>query len=275
MIINIGRPRLLRQVRVFGKLFALNLSTSFTYRGEMFLWQVGNVMVPLISLFVWQAAIASGAQLPTTPRYLTAYFVLISIVNMLTNSWTAFYLAEQIRDGSLNRYLCRATSTHVDALANNAGEKVVKLILLVPMVVVLAAALGDRFDLPDQLWRWLLAFGCLIVAAVMTWLLDVMIGSLAFWFADVNGFLRASEVIVPLLSGAVIPLALLPDALHGLSQVQPFRFLVSFPLEVLLGEVQGGLLVGLGWQLGWLLVFAVAARLVWRLGIRTYSGAGA
>ncbi|MBO0811397.1 MAG: hypothetical protein J2P23_05050, partial [Microlunatus sp.] len=120
-----GTGRLRRHVRVFGKLLVLNLSSSFAYRGEMFLWQVGNVLVPLISLFVWQAAIASGAQLPITGRYLTAYFVLISIINMLTNSWTAFYLAEEIREGGLNRYLCRATSTHIDALANNVGEKVV------------------------------------------------------------------------------------------------------------------------------------------------------
>ncbi|MBO0813082.1 MAG: ABC-2 family transporter protein, partial [Microlunatus sp.] len=195
-----GRP--VRHVRVFGKLLVLNLSSSFAYRGEMFLWQVGNVLVPLISLFVWQAAIASGAQLPVTGRYLTAYFVLISIINMLTNSWTAFYLAEEIREGGLNRYLCRATSTHIDALANNVGEKVVKLIFLVPMVAVLAYALGDRFELPGDPLRWALAFGSLVIAAFMRWLLDVMIGSLAFWFADVNGFLRASEVIVPLLSGA-------------------------------------------------------------------------
>lgn len=267
--------RFRRHVRVFGKLLVLNLSSSFSYRGEMFLWQVGNVLVPLISLFVWQAAIASGAQLPTSGRYLTAYFVLISIINMLTNSWTAFFLAEEIRDGGLNKYLCRATSTHINALANNVGEKVVKLILLVPMVVVLALALGDRFALPNQLWRWLLALGCLIIAALMTWLLDVMIGSLAFWFADVSGFLRASEVIVPLLSGAVIPLALLPAAVRGVSQVQPFRFLVSFPLEVLLGDVRGGLATGLLLQIGWLVIFAFAARLIWRLGIRTYSGAGA
>lgn len=264
-----------RHLRVFTKLLVLNLSASFSYRGEMFLWQVGNVLVPLISLFVWQAAIASGAQLPTSGRYLTAYFVLISIINMLTNSWTAFFLAEEIRDGGLNRYLCRATSTHINALANNVGEKVVKLILLVPMVAVLAITLGNRFELPGSPARWLLAFCCLIIAAFMRWLLDVMIGSLAFWFADVNGFLRASEVIVPLLSGAVIPLALLPPAFHGIGQVQPFRFLVSFPLEVLLGDVRGGLLTGLLYQLGWLVIFAAAARLIWFLGIRTYSGVGA
>lgn len=264
-----------RHRRVFNKLLVLNLSASFSYRGEMFLWQVGNVLVPLISLFVWQAAIASGAQLPITGRYLTAYFVLISIINMLTNSWTAFFLAEEIRDGGLNRYLCRATSTHVNALANNVGEKVVKLILLVPMVAVLAIVLGDRFELPRSAWRWLLAFGCLIISALMTWLLDVLIGSLAFWFSDVNGFLRAAEVIVPLLSGAVIPLALLPEAFRGIGQVQPFRFLVSFPLEVLLGNVSGGLAVGLAYQLGWLVIFAALARLVWWLGIRSYSAAGA
>ncbi|MBO0813083.1 MAG: ABC-2 family transporter protein, partial [Microlunatus sp.] len=74
---------------------------------------------------------------------------------------------------------------------------------------------------------------------------------------------------------AVIPLALLPAGFRGIGQVQPFRFLVSFPLEVLLGDVRGGLAAGWAFQLGWLVVFAGLARLVWLLGIRTYSGVGA
>ncbi|MFC7403768.1 ABC transporter permease [Georgenia alba] len=265
----------MRHVRTFGTLVSLNLSVSLTYRGEVFLWQVGNMLIPLISLFVWQAAIVSGAQLPTSARYLTAYFVLVSVAEMLTASWTAFYLAEEIRDGGLNRYLCRPTSTHLNALANNVGEKVIKLVLLVPLVAVLAFALGDAFEMPTGLGRWLLAFASLIIAALMRWLLDVTVGSLAFWFADVNGFLRAKEVIVPVLSGVVVPLALLPDVLRDVSLVQPFRYLVSFPLEVLLGDVPGGLAAGFGLQVGWMLVFAVAAVLVWRLGLRTYSGTGA
>jgi ABC-2 type transport system permease protein len=264
-----------RQSRVFGKLLALNLITSFNYRGEMLLRQIGNLLVPLISLFVWQAALASGAQLPTSERYLTSYFVLVAVINMLSQTWGAFYLAEGIRDGSLNRYLVRPLSTHVNGLANNVGEKLVKFAVLAPMVALLALVLGDRFAFPAGLSHWLLAAVSLIMAGLMSFLFDIVLGGLGFWFDDVAGFLRARAVIIPLLSGAVVPLELMPDELAGVTLIQPFRYLVSFPLEVLLGDVSGGLLAGFGLQAGWLIIFAAGAALVWRLGIRTYSGAGA
>jgi ABC-2 type transport system permease protein len=166
-------------------------------------------------------------------------------------------------------------STHVNGLANNVGEKLVKFAVLAPMVALLALVLGDRFALPAGLSHWLLAAVSLIMAGLMSFLFDIVLGGLGFWFDDVAGFLRARAVIIPLLSGAVVPLELMPDELAGVTLIQPFRYLVSFPLEVLLGDVSGGLLAGFGLQAGWLIIFAAGAALVWRLGIRTYSGAGA
>lgn len=45
-------------------------------------------------------------------------------------------------------------------------------------------------------------------------------------------------------------------------------------MEVLLGDVPGGLLAGFGLQLGWLVIFLALAGMVWRLGLRAYSAAG-
>ena len=106
--------------------------------------------------------------------------------------------------------------------------------------------------------------------------LDILIGSLAFWFEDVQGFIRAVGVIVPVLSGAVVPLALMPPALAEVTAVQPFRFMVSFPMEVLLGGVTGTPVVGgFALQVGWLVVFVLLARGVWRRGLGSYAAAGA
>lgn len=260
---------------MFTKLLGLNLSISLTYRGEMFLWQIGTLLIPMISLFVWRAAIVSGAELPTNVEYLTSYFVLVAVVSMLTSSWSAFYTAEAIRDGGLNRFLSRPLPIQLWMLANNTGEKVVKLTMLAPMVAVLAFTMRERFQLPTGPDRWALAVGSLIVASCMRLLLDIMLGALAFWFADVSGFLRASAVIVPLLSGSVIPLALLPEAFSQITVVQPFRYIVSFPLELVLDDVSGGIATGFGYQVGWLIIFGAGALAVWRLGVRAYSGTGA
>lgn len=264
----------MRQLRVFRRLLALNVGVTLRYRGEFVLMQVGGLIVPITSLLVWQAALAAGADLPVDGRYLAAYFLLVSVVGMLTASWTAFYLAESIRDGALNRWLVRPASTHLDAVANNAGEKVVKLVLIAPFIAILALVLHSQLTLPTDPRRWLLFGAAVVLAAGLRLAMDIIIGSLAFWFEDVQGFLRAFAVIRPILSGGVVPLALMPAAFAQFTTLQPFRFMLSFPMEVLLGNVAGGTAAGFGWQLGWLLIVVLLARTVWRLGLRSYAAAG-
>lgn len=268
-----------RHVRYFGASLRMNISVTIAYRGDFIIMQIGNLMVPLISLLVWQAVLASGAALPVDGRYLVAYFLLVAVVDMLTSTWGAFYLAESIRNGMLNLTLVRPISSQINGITNNLGEKAIKVLFLLPVVAIAAVLIsvlgaGDHFSLPTQVSRWLLFGVTVIIAAAIRFALDLLIGCLAFWFEDVSGFLRAMDVIIPVFSGAVVPLALLPAGLQVIGRIQPFRYLVSYPMEVLLGGGTTAPVDFLG-QLGWLAVMTAAAALVWRLGLRSYSAAGA
>jgi ABC-2 type transport system permease protein len=137
---------------------------------------------------------------------------------------------------------------------------------------------GAQIDYPHQPLRWFAFAIAVVLAASIRFSLDVLIGTLAFWFEDVQGFLRVTGVVVPVLSGAVVPLALMPAAWSAVTQVQPFRFMLAFPMDVLLSDrlwTGTGLLSGFGLQLGWLVIIAGAAVLVWRRGLRSYSAVGA
>jgi len=260
---------------VFLRLVALDITITIQYRGDFIVQQVRNLVSPLISLLVWQAAVAAGAVLPVSAEYLATYFIFVSVVSMLTSSWTAYFLAMNIRLGDLARWLVRPTSTHMSDAANNVGEKIVKLVLIAPLIAVLAVVLRDRMRLPHDPITWLLFGMSLLMAAAMVFSLDVIVGSLAFWFDEVNGFSWARRLIVSVLSGAVVPLALMPAWARGVVAVQPFRFTVSYPLEVLLGTVSGSLAAGFALQAGWTVVFIAAGALIWRRGLRSYQAAGA
>lgn len=260
---------------MFLRLVALDVTLTIQYRGDFIVMQVRNLVSPLISLLVWQAAVAAGAVLPVSDGYLATYFIFVSVVSMLTSSWTAHFLATSIRLGDLARWLVRPTSTHLSGAANNVGEKVVKLVLIAPLIAVFALVLRDRMQLPHNPVTWLLFGVSLLMAAAMVFSLDVIVGSLAFWFDEVDGFSWARRLVVSVLSGAVVPLALMPGWAASVVAVQPFRFTVSYPLEVLLGTVSGSVATGFALQAGWTVVFIGASALVWRRGLRNYQAAGA
>jgi ABC-2 type transport system permease protein len=265
----------MRVLMVFRALVTREITMTLHYRWWLAMMQVSNLIVPAMTLLVWQGAISLGAQPPVGQQYLTTYLVLVSLVGLLTSSWTSSFLATSIRLGGVSSWLVRPCSTHLASLANNVAEKLVKLVLIVPMVAVLALQFRDDLALPGEGVQWLLFVVSVLLAAGMSFCLDVIIGSLTFWLDDIAAIDRLRTLLARTLSGAVIPLALFPSALQGFLAVQPFRFLVSFPLEVLLGRPSHGLLLGFVAQLAWFLGLLGLAVTVWRLGLRSYQGAGA
>ncbi|WP_125774314.1 ABC transporter permease [Antribacter gilvus] len=260
---------------VLRSLVGQELQMIAQYRWWLVAMQASVVAVPLISLLVWRGAMANGAEPPVTRDYLTTYLVLVSLVTMLTSSWTARFLAESIRLGHLNAWLVRPCSTHLAAVANNVSEKLAKLATLLPLVAILAVPFHRDIELPAHPGRWLLFLWALIMGATMMFCFDVIVGSLAFWWDDVAAMDRFRQLAASFLSGALIPLSVMPAAWGPFLQVQPFGYAVAFPIETLLAPDVTTLGTGLAVQAAWVLLALVAARFVWVRGLRRYSGAGA
>jgi ABC-2 type transport system permease protein len=215
-------------------------------------------------------------RLPYDRGQLVTYYLLLSLVRMLTSSWMADYVAEFIRLGSLSSWLLRPSPYILRSLSENIGEKVVKLPILLPLMGLLALAFRHDLRLPADVRVWLLFALSLPMAAAITFLLDFVTGSLAFWVQDVNGLVRLEALLSALLSGQFVPLALFPAQLSGFLDAQPFRYTISFPLEVLLGKLSpAAVALGFALQAAYCLGLWAAYRLVWRYGLRSYAASGA
>jgi ABC-2 type transport system permease protein len=264
-----------RTAAVFLALLRQEIQVIAQYRWWLLAMQAGGIVIPLISLLAWRGAIAYGARPPVTRDYLTTYLVLVSLVTMLTSSWTARFLAGNIRLGHLNAWLIRPCSTHLAAAANNVGEKIAKLATLLPLVAVVAVPFHDDIKLSANPGRWLLFAWALALGATITFCLDIIVGALAFWWHDVTAVDRFRQLVTLFLSGALIPLAVMPAAWGPFLRGQPFGYIVAFPVQTLLGVSPAGLRVELAVQAGWALLALGAARVVWIRGLRRYGGAGA
>ena len=264
------------RVRVVGQLVAMNVMMTLEYRGAFFLHMVNTVATPLISLLVWLTVSEQGVRLPYSRSQFVTYYVGLSLVSMATSSWLAEYLAQDIRLGGLSPWLLRPTPYMAHYLANNLGEKLIKLPLLLPLLGLVAVFFRHDLRLPTGIGPWALFAIALPCAATVAFLLDVVLGSLAFWLQDVRGLIRAKDLLSAFLGGRLVPLSLFPPALAGLLDAQPFRYTLSFPLEVLAGGLSGrALLSGFAWQIGYCLILYAAYRLLWRRGLRSYSATGA
>jgi ABC-2 type transport system permease protein len=73
----------------------------------------------------------------------------------------------------------------------------------------------------------------------------------------------------------VAPLAVLPAWGQQLASALPFRWMFSFPLELLLGRVSPTQTVqGFLMQALWLAVVGLLMRVIWRSAVRQYGAVG-
>ena len=263
-------------VGLLWRIVVMNVMMTLEYRGAFLIYMINTVVGPVITLLVWLTVSEQGVALPYDRGQFVTYFLLLSLVSMLTGVWLAGYLAETIRLGRLSAWLVRPAPYIAHQLGNNIGEKIVKLPLLLPLILLVGLIFRADLRLPGDPWLWLLFALSLPLAAAVAFLLDMVIGSLAFWMEDVEGLLNLKVLVSGVLAGRIVPLALFPPALAGLVEVQPFRYTLSFPLEVLTGSLSGdGLARGFAWQAGYCLGFWAAYRLLWHFGLRAYAASGA
>jgi ABC-type uncharacterized transport system permease subunit len=86
----------------------------------------------------------------------------------------------------------------------------------------------------------------------------------------------ARYLALALASGYLVPLELLPAPVTQLLLLLPFRAMLSFPVELLLGRLgPAQIAAGLGLQLFWAVALLLLMRLMWRRGLRRYSAVGA
>lgn len=262
--------------RVVRHLTSIELVASFMYRTQFAVYMLSTAVSVLIGLLIWLRLEASGADLPVDREFIVSYYLMLAIVRVLTSTWHSEYLAQMIREGTLNSWLIRPGSYLLNLIANNLAEKLVKIGAITLLLLPVWFVFRDAFVLPTHLLQWMAFVIAVVMAAVIQFCLTTAIGSLGFWMDDNAGIARGRHVISMVLSGELVPLALYPAWAMGFLEWQPFRFMLSFPLEVLLGTLSSTqLAAGFAAQLAWTLFFAWLCRFMWLRGLQSYSAIGA
>jgi ABC-2 type transport system permease protein len=256
--------------------FKTSLAATLQYRASLVIWLIGHVLEPLVFLIVWSTVSnASGGSIGgfTTGGF-AAYFILLMLVNHVTYTWIMYEFEYRIRNGTLSFALLKPIHPIHSDIADNIASKLITM----PFMLIIAAILSLSFHpiLSPAVWSVGLAFPALLLALLIRFLLEWTLAQAAFWTTRVSAINQIYFVLLLFFSGQLAPLALYPAFIQGVAAVLPFRWMISFPLELLLGRLTPSqALVGLAAQVAWLLVSYILIRIVWRAGVRIYSAVGA
>jgi len=267
-------------VNAFVDLYVQQFRTSFAavlqYRASLVIWLIGHVLEPLVYLIVWSVVSRSsgGSVGGYEAQDFAAYFIILMLVNHVTYTWIMYEYEYRIRTGSLSFALLKPIHPIHSDIADNFSSKLVSSPGMLLVAVLLAFVFHAAFHI--HLWALAVAIPALMLAFLMRFLVEWTLALAAFWTTRVSALNQMYFVAMLFLSGQIAPLSLFPVSIQVVAAVLPFRWMVGFPVELLMGRLEPSqALTGLAVQALWLAVGFVLLRIVWRAGVRNYSAVGA
>lgn len=241
------------------------------YRAELLFWVLSGSL-PLILMGVWFQAATRGTFVFSALDF-TRYFLAVFFVRQFTVVWVIWDFERDVVEGRLSPKLLQPLDPVWHHFAGHLGERFARL----PFIVLV---LGLFFWIyPKALWfpspqDVLLAVIIIFLAFALRFLMQYTFALFAFWTERAVALENFWLLFYLFLSGMIAPLDLFPPAIREVVVWLPFPYLIHFPASILLGRtIDVGHSITM--MIGWILIFLILNRWLWRKGLKHYSGMGA
>ena len=259
------------------------LEERLVYRGDFALGTLMRFLPIVTQIFLWWAIFdslgsGSGGQV-VGYRFqdMVAYYLLTMVCRAFSSMpGLASGIAAQIRTGEIKKYLIQPVDMLGFLLATRVAHKLAYYsVALLPFALVFYLCRGYFVDGWPAAGTLAGFVASLLLSFVLGFFLEASIGLSGFWFLEVSSLLFVYMLINYFLSGHMFPLDMLPAPWNALVDVLPLKYLAYFPAAVFLGKVSGPELVWNLWiEAAWAVFFVILSRVMFRRGVRRYSGFG-
>lgn len=251
------------------------IAIELQYRASSVIWLLGIVVEPVIYLAVWSAAAeAQGGEIGGYgPRDFAAYYLVLTLVNQITQGWHMWEFQYRVQQGQFAFLLLRPVHPIHGDLAENLAHKAIMQVALLPMLGALAFAFQPRFT--AEPWALALFLPALALAFALRFVVEWALALACFWTTRIMAVNQTYFAVLFFLSGRVAPIALLPVSLQWTADALPFRWMIAFPVELALGRLTPAqAATGFAAQTVWLGLSALGLYALWPRALRRFSAVG-
>ncbi len=254
------------------------IEERLTYRADFAFSTLVRFLPIVTQIFLW-SAIFQNAPGRSIQGYNFSQMVSYYLLVMLTRAFSSMPglstgIAGSIADGSVRKYLIQPVDMLDHLFWHRIAHKLVYYAVATgPFALVFWLCRAHLPDFPG--WPVMLAFFCsLLMSFLIGFLIETLIGLIAFWFLEVSSLVFIYMMLSYFLSGHMIPLELLSKWLPFVDYL-PFRYLAYTPTAILLGKIPPAHLpIELLIQAGWIAGLLVLNRYTFNRGVLRYSAFG-
>jgi ABC-2 type transport system permease protein len=260
---------------LYRHLMKIGVMAEIQYRVSTYFYMIGMIAEPVVYLVVWStiARAQGGAVGGFTAGQFVAYYIVWTLVRNVNIVFTPYGWEQRIRSGQFSAMLLRPMHPIHWDIAYFAGTRIMSVIMWIPIAAILVIAFHPVVHpTAPEVGVFLVAiWGAYLIRSVNQW----MLGLVTFWTTRVGAIFQLYVTAETLLSGRLVPLALMPHWVQVAANFLPFQWTFQFPILVLIGKLSvPHMLWGLAAQAAWIVGGLLLLQIVWRACVRHYSAVG-
>lgn len=252
----------------------MSMQRQAQYRGAAFISVLGFLIEPIVYLIVWRTV---AAQAGTVNGYgvdeFTSYYIVWTLVRVFNLALSPGAWDWWVRSGRISNDLLHPVNPYHRNLAGMAGAKVVWIAVWIPVALFLVLLFRPELSpsLLEVVTFFIAAWAGYVIRFNVLWVL----GLVSFWTTRAQALVEVVVAMELLLSGRLVPMAVMPGWVQTVSAWLPFQWTFLFPIEVLIGRLSPAeIWAGLGMQLVWMAITTTLIVGVWRRAMRKFTAVG-
>lgn len=263
---------------MFGKILELikvDIKINLAYAANA--W--GAFIVTLFQIFVfyyiWMAIYKTDSVINGISKDQIITYIILSRIIYAQITWGFIpRLGRIIQTGAISMEMLRPMDFQALMFFERIGDFIAfSMMTALPLLIISSLTLGIQ---PPQdgltLFYSVLSF---LMAMAISFFFEFFVGLMTFYTNFSWGLQSFQEAFISLFSGALIPLSFFPDWLKTIANWLPFQQMSYSPISIYLGLAKGAEVHRiLGFQLMWLLLMLVLARLFFTFAIKRVTVQG-
>lgn len=246
------------------------------YRGDMVIYSLSSSFTPMLGLALWLATSNSG-NLPFSNTELIAYFIAVIYMGIASEMWQSWLVAENVNDGSFSTYLLKPFHPILRYVIDNFSDKIYKMSMVTITLLIV------YFIIPQAVWAQfhltvISVFSSIIALVfgyIIMFLIEYSIGLSAVWFYDIGFLKNWMDLFYTIFAGRFVPLIFFPAILLNFAIFLPFRYTVSFPVEIILGKLSSSqIMLGFMIEAFWVGAIFLIYKLIYKKFAQDFQGHG-
>jgi ABC-2 type transport system permease protein len=253
----------------------VSFKAFFTYKADFALSICFNMIFFFIFLFVWKSvygANSSGTIANYTLSGVITYYLITSLIYR-TDLIDSIYLGQVIWNGDFTNDLIKPWNAYLVDIIATISDVMISLIIYTPFFTIMIIAAHDYIIFPSLIYLGYFII-TLLLAFIMNLWINYILHALTFYWGDQEPNIGLINYIIAFFAGGYFPLAFLPAGLAWFKYL-PFRFLFDVPANIFLQKLSlMQILSSWGQMLIWIVVFYLIFLLLYKNGLKRYTGTG-